>query len=109
MSGNDPMGVVEYGDADEISDAQASALLDALIALDVRNPRFKGWGPYRAEALTAPNLRPVVSELIMSKDTGFSLFAPGNRLCDNFMDRKVGAHGRNRLYQRFDASRSCLS
>lgn len=70
---HDPMGVIEYGDADALTEQQAAALLDALVALEQRDPRFRGWGRFRANALAGPALRPRVSALIAARDTGFAV------------------------------------
>ena len=49
----DPMGVVEYGDADRLDVGQAKALVDALSSLARENPHFRQWGPYRLGAWAA--------------------------------------------------------
>lgn len=52
----DPLGVIEYGDADSLTPHQAKALFAALGELGTRNPQFfAGYSP-RARSLTHPNL-----------------------------------------------------
>ncbi|MEA3036146.1 MAG: hypothetical protein QOH04_1911, partial [Sphingomonadales bacterium] len=69
----DPMGVIEYGDADDLDSQQARLLLDALIALEMRNPRFRDWGRPRAASLTAPPIERRVNDLLADESTGFGV------------------------------------
>lgn len=50
----DPMAVVEYGDADVLSGAQAKQLLTALDRMSQSDPWFAGWRDFRARALVGP-------------------------------------------------------
>lgn len=43
---NDPMGFIEYGDADVLTVNEASILLTALQGLAIENPRFRDWKKY---------------------------------------------------------------
>jgi hypothetical protein len=49
----DPMGVIEYGDADVLAPHQARAMLHALQRVAGGNPRFWFWGHARARALVS--------------------------------------------------------
>lgn len=69
----DPMGVIEYGDADNLSVEQGRALLKALEALAADNPLFRGWEPYSVRGLVQPGLVEDVRGLIMARETSFGL------------------------------------
>lgn len=69
----DPMGVVEYGDADRLSPAQAREMLQALDGLSKDNPRFRAWSEYRASGLVQPALLPVVTEMLTGPGVEFGL------------------------------------
>lgn len=69
----DPMGVIEYGDADALSAAQAKLLLDALERLSRDNPRFVSWSDYRAESLLASPLQDEVGATIADRSREFGL------------------------------------
>lgn len=69
----DPMGVIEYGDADELSVPQARSLLQALRLLAAKNPRFRGWGPYSVRAIAQPELAEDLRQLVVAPDTPFGL------------------------------------
>jgi hypothetical protein len=53
----DPMAVIEYGDADALSENAGAALLDALSSLAERSPWFAGSGRFRARSLISETLR----------------------------------------------------
>lgn len=65
----DPMGVVEYGDADVLNPAQARIAIDALKRTAIENPAFRDRGPYRAQGLVRPELLAEVRASITSADT----------------------------------------
>lgn len=69
----DPMGVVEYGDADQLTSAQARALLDALRTLSRDNPRFRDWTEYRVGGLVQPAMLREIRETLTAPDTEFGL------------------------------------
>ena len=69
----DPMGVIEYGDADELNDKQAKELFDALERLAERNPWFKGWNDVRAQALVAPSLQNRAERLLSDRAAPYHL------------------------------------
>lgn len=71
----DPMGVIEYGDADALSPTQARALLDSLIRLAAENPSFYRWGGYSLSGIARPELRKQLSDLICSPRQPFGLRA----------------------------------
>lgn len=69
----DPMGVVEYGDADRLTPQQGHALLEALVNLSRENPRFRDWSKYRVGGLIQPALLPEVRALLVDDDVEFAL------------------------------------
>ena len=71
----DPMGVIEYGDADALSAQQAKTLLTSLYDLSRENPRFRDWSEYRASGLVQPAMRDEVRRLVadMSAEVGLRL------------------------------------
>lgn len=71
----DPMGVVEYGDAEELAPEQARRLFTALERLSTNNPRFSGWQEYRAAALVTPPLMGEVARVISNSGAEFGLRA----------------------------------
>ena len=70
---NDPMGVVEYGDADNLSLAQARTLFTALNALARENPRFHGWTEYRVGGLIKAELLPDIRDALTDQTVEFGL------------------------------------
>ena len=71
----DPMGVIEYGDADALDADQANALFDALELLVQRNPWFKGWHEVRAAALVAKPLQERARNVLLDRNAPFHLRA----------------------------------
>lgn len=69
----DPMGFIEYGDADNLSPNLTGTLVDALRQLADRNPAFMSWNDYRVRSFLQPELREEVTALIASKDTPVQL------------------------------------
>lgn len=69
----DPMGVIEYGDADELTVEQARGLMKALELLAAENPRFRDWGPYSLRGILKPALLDELRRLITSKEISFGL------------------------------------
>ncbi|MFT6372462.1 MAG: hypothetical protein ACJAZT_001203 [Gammaproteobacteria bacterium] len=67
----DPMGVIEYGDADAFNANLAKILLDALAELAVENPAFRKWKSYSTCALVQNALLPEVKSLIVNKRISF--------------------------------------
>lgn len=65
----DPVGVVEYGDADNLSLGQARSMLDALNALAVDNPLFSQWNPHAARGIAQPALVDDLRHLINATET----------------------------------------
>ncbi|MCB1548574.1 MAG: hypothetical protein KDJ41_12175 [Hyphomicrobiaceae bacterium] len=63
----DPMGVIEYGDADALTATQARALFEALEALAHRNPRFWQRGAARAATLVSLPLRERVNRVVLDR------------------------------------------
>lgn len=69
----DPMGVIEYGDADVLTTGQARDMLQALRLVAGDNPRFRDGGPYRAQGLVKPALLDEVRDSITDPTTEFGL------------------------------------
>jgi hypothetical protein len=69
----DPMGVVEYGDADDLTIEQAQCLLVSLAALARTNPQFRDWGPYSLRGIGQPALLKDVRDLVTGPGTPFGL------------------------------------
>jgi hypothetical protein len=72
----DPLGVVEYGDTDNLSDQQARALLDALFELGDRDPRYYDFDKtHSLRGIAKPSLCTEIKDLIISRSTPISLRA----------------------------------
>lgn len=69
----DPMGVVEYGDANQLDLAQARAMLDGLQAVFKEQPIFPYSREYGVAGLIQRPLLPHLAELITSSETDFGL------------------------------------
>jgi hypothetical protein len=69
----DPMGVIEYGDADVLAEGSGRAMLAALASLAEQNPNFRSWNRYAAKGLVREALLPDVRALIEDRETAFSL------------------------------------
>lgn len=69
----DPMGVIEYGDADELATGHARLLLDALQMLAKRNPRFHDWEQYPLKSVVQPQLLADVQTLVNDSSGEFGL------------------------------------
>lgn len=69
----DPMGLIEYGDADALTADQARSLISSLELLAQDNPRFRDWGPYQLRGLGHPELVEDIRRLISTPETSFGL------------------------------------
>ncbi|QDI82512.1 hypothetical protein E8E01_19865 [Methylorubrum populi] len=69
----DPMGVIEYGDADSLSVHQGRALIAALERYTADHPRFIGWGSYRVSGIARPELVEDLRRLITAPSTPYGL------------------------------------
>ncbi|WP_253280009.1 NACHT domain-containing protein [Pseudomonas chlororaphis] len=69
----DPMGLIEYGDADELTADQALLLVSSLELLAKDNPRFRDWGPYTLRGFRHPVVIEDIRRLISTPETSFSL------------------------------------
>lgn len=69
----DPMGVIEYGDADTLDGPAARTLLDALVHLAAERPQFLGMGPYALRGLARAELRDELKARIVSQDSPVGL------------------------------------
>lgn len=71
----DPMGVVEYGEAEALTADQARRLFAALERLAAENPRFVDWREYRAASLVTPPLMAEVERIVGDPNAEFGLRA----------------------------------
>ena len=72
----DPMGIVEYGDTDELSDEQARALLTSLFNLGDRDPRnYDFHKKHTIRGIAKLSLCKDIKKLITAESTPFSLRA----------------------------------
>lgn len=69
----DPMGVVEYGDAEALTPDQARRLFAALERVAAENPRFVDWREYRAASLVTPPLMAEVERVLRDPNAEFGL------------------------------------
>lgn len=69
----DPLGLVEYGDADSLTTIQAGQLLAALRRIAEENPFHYDWEHPSARSLFQPDLIPAVCREISSSNTPFAL------------------------------------
>ncbi|MDQ0840300.1 NACHT domain-containing protein [Sphingomonas faeni] len=70
---SDPMGVIEYGDADTLTAPQGRALLLALFELSKENPRFRDWSDYRAGGLVQPGMLAEIRDVVRDANVEFGL------------------------------------
>lgn len=64
----DPMGLIEYGDADSLNFSQATTLLTALERLAAENPAFLGWKQHQARSLFRDELQGRVVSIVSDRD-----------------------------------------
>lgn len=69
----DPMGVIDYGDADILTVENARLLIHSLERLAAENPHFRDWKPYSVRGIVRPRLAEDVRRLIATKETPFGL------------------------------------
>ena len=67
--------LIEYGDADNMPAELAVVLLDALVQLQLDNPRFREWKEYSARALVKGTLQSRAASIIIDPSAGYSLRA----------------------------------
>lgn len=70
---SDPMGVIEYGDADALNPLEGKTLFDALNRLSQENPQFREFAEYRAGGLVQPALKAEVERVLTSSTFQFGL------------------------------------
>tara|TARA_R110002167_G_scaffold243977_2_gene449540 strand:- start:153964 stop:157920 length:3957 start_codon:yes stop_codon:yes gene_type:complete len=70
---NDPMGFIEYGDADVLTVNQARILLTALQKLADENSHFRDWKRYSVRGLIHDELFDELKQLVISQKTPFAL------------------------------------
>lgn len=69
----DPMGLIEYGDADDLTVDQARWLIKSLERLAAANPRFRGWGPYSVRGIARHELLDELRRLVVNGSTPIGL------------------------------------
>lgn len=69
----DPMGVVEYGDAEALPAEHGRRLFAALERLAADDPRFVDWREYRAASLVTPPLMAEVERVVGDPKAAFGL------------------------------------
>jgi hypothetical protein len=93
----DPMGLIEYGDADVLTADQALLLIRSLEFLAKDNPRFRDWEPYALRGFRHLVVIGEIRRLISTPETSFSLCLlmleaiRGSKIASSFIDdlRKV--------------------
>ena len=76
----DPVGLIEYGDADTLTPAQGRILLDTLQRLAERNPQFFVGYALRAASLVAPHLIDEVWQILTKRTEDDTAFAHSRAL-----------------------------
>ncbi len=71
--GIDPLGFIEYGDADSLVSSQAVLLLDSLRRVADENPFHYDWGFPSARSLFQESLLPAIRQEITSHSASFAL------------------------------------
>lgn len=69
----DPMGVIDYGDADILTVENTRLLIHSLERLAEENPHFRDWKPYSVRGIVQSRLAEDVRRLIATKETPFGL------------------------------------
>lgn len=69
----DPMGLIEYGDADVLTADQARLLISSLEHLAEDNPRFRDWRSYSLRGFRHPVVIEEIRRLISTPATSFNL------------------------------------
>ncbi|RYG96258.1 MAG: hypothetical protein EON58_12485, partial [Alphaproteobacteria bacterium] len=69
----DPMGIIEYGDADNLTLEQGRSLIGALEILAAESPQFRNWGPHSLSGIAQPEHVDSIRRLITDPDTPFGL------------------------------------
>lgn len=69
----DPMGLIEYGDGDELTVPQGRALFAALRRVSEANPQFRDWSEYRTGGLIQLDLLHEIREAISGQRVEFGL------------------------------------
>lgn len=69
----DPMGIFEYGDAEDISTEQVRSLLKALQDRAEEHPYARGWNPQAVRGLARIELLGELRRLVVDRATPFSL------------------------------------
>lgn len=91
---NDPMGFIEYGDADVLTVNEARILLAALQKLAIEDPNFRDWKRYSARGLIHDETFEEIKHLIISSNTVFGL---RKLLLEAFINSKISDQFTNNL------------
>lgn len=113
----DPMGVIEYGDADSLGIESARALLAALRQLAKHDPHFREWRTYSIGSLMQLPLLPEIREIVVdpSVELGLRLLllhaVPGSPLAAPLRDdlRHILLSNKEPYVNRFLAAKALAS
>ncbi|MEW7985195.1 MAG: hypothetical protein AB2766_12725 [Candidatus Thiodiazotropha endolucinida] len=92
----DPMGVIEYSDANDLTIGQARYLLNALVHLAAENPKFYNWNRYAVRGIAKLELIPDLRQLILQSETPFYL---SNLILESIRGTPVSAELTDELLQ----------
>ncbi|WP_427837815.1 NACHT domain-containing protein [Acinetobacter baumannii] len=68
---SDPIGILEYGDVDNLSVEQAKVLLSSIENLAENNPRFYRRNSYQIRAFTAPVILNQIKDILLNYEISF--------------------------------------
>ncbi len=68
----DPIGILEYGDVDNLSVEQAKVLLSSIENLAKNNPRFYKRNSYQIRAFTAPVILNQIKDILLNYEISFT-------------------------------------
>lgn len=69
---SDPIGILEYGDIDNLSVEQAKVLLSSIENLAENNPRFYKRNSYQIRAFTAPVILSQIKDILLNYEISFT-------------------------------------
>lgn len=69
---SDPIGILEYGDVDNLSVEQAKVLLSSIENLAENNPRFYKRNSYQIRAFTAPVILSQIKDILLNYEISFT-------------------------------------
>ncbi|PIL89792.1 hypothetical protein CA950_19410, partial [Acinetobacter pittii] len=68
----DPIGILEYGDVDNLSIEQAKVLLSSVESLAENNPRFYKRNSYQIRAFTTPVILSHIKDILLNYEISFT-------------------------------------